>query len=225
MEPESIKVVLLGDAGVGKTCIVKQFVEHTFNAQTTSSLTAQFVSKTIDYIEFNKAIKFDIWDTVGQERFRSLAKIFYKNSKVIIFVYDITSLKSFEDLRNYWYKEVRDNCDEIPTLAIVGNKSDLYNEKKVDVKDVKDFAKQINAIFQLTSAKTSDGIENLFQIIGKKYLMPNYEYDAGDKLAKEKYDKIKNEEKNTKIRIKKGNNNSDQNDEMTNNEKTKKGCC
>ena len=225
MEPESVKVVLLGEAGVGKTCIINQFTEHKFNEKILSSLSAQFVSKTIEYIDFGKAIKFDIWDTVGQERFRSMAKIFYKDAKVIVLVYDITSAKSFKALENFWYDEIKNNCDVIPVIAIVGNKVDLYDEQKVDQNDAKDFAKKLGAIFQLTSAKTSDGISTLFDNIGKKYLQPAYEYDAGDKAAKEKYNKKKEGEKNTRIRIKKGNNNDNDNEQGNNTVKQKKGCC
>ena len=227
MEPEAVKVVLLGESGVGKTCIISQFTEHKFDQNVLSSLSAQFVSKTIEYLDFGKAIKFDIWDTVGQERFRSMAKIFYKEAKVIIFVYDITSQKSFDALQNFWYDEIKNNCDVTPVIAVVGNKTDLYEEQKVETSTAREFAKKIGAIFQLTSAKKNDGIPNLFDNIGKKYLQPNYEYDANDKLAKEKFDKKKQDEKGTRIRIKMGNNNNDNNnkEEKNNKEKEKKNCC
>jgi small GTP-binding protein len=189
MEPEAVKVVLLGESGVGKTCIISQFTEHKFDQGVLSSLSAQFVSKTIEYIDFGKAIKFDIWDTVGQERFRSMAKIFYKDAKVVVFVYDITSLKSFDAIQNFWYNEIKNNCDVTPVIALVGNKTDLYEDQKVDISDARNFAKKIGAIFQLTSAKKDDGISVLFDNIGKKYLKPNFEYDANDKAAKEKYEK------------------------------------
>ena len=226
MEPEAVKVVLLGESGVGKTCIISQFTEHKFDEGALSSLSAQFVSKTIEYIDFGKAIKFDIWDTVGQERFRSMAKIFYKDAKVIVFVYDITSLKSFDALQNFWYNEIKNNCDVTPVIALVGNKTDLYNDQKVDVSIAKEFAKKIGAIFQLTSAKKDDGISVLFDNIGKKYLKPSYEYDANDKLARENYERKKEKEQNPRIRIQKGNTNSDKNgDDNQNEQKPKNKCC
>ena len=228
MEPESVIVVLLGESGVGKTCIITQFTEHKFDQSILSSLSAQFVSKTIEYIDFGKAIKFDIWDTVGQERFRSMAKIFYKDAKVIIFVYDITSQKSFDALQNFWYNEIKNNCSGDQVMAVVGNKTDLYQDQKVDNVTAKEFANKLGAIFQLTSAKKNDGIPNLFDNIGKKYLQPSFQYDANDNLAKEKYDKKKEgEQNNTRIRIKMGNNNSsgDGKDGGKNEKKDKKGCC
>ena len=142
MEPETVKVVLLGESGVGKTCIISQFVDHKFDQSVLSSLSAQFASKTIEYIDFGKAIKFDIWDTVGQERFRSMAKIFYKDAKVVIFVYDITSQKSFDALQNFWYEEIKTNCGVTPVIAVVGNKTDLYDDQKVDNSKAKEFAKK-----------------------------------------------------------------------------------
>ena len=227
MEPEAVKVVLLGEAGVGKTCIISQFTENKFDQNVLSSLSAQFVSKTIEYLDFGKAIKFDIWDTVGQERFRSMAKIFYKDAKVIIFVYDITSQKTFDALQKYWYNEIKNNCNETPVIALVGNKTDLYAEQKVEPSVAREFADKIGAIFQLTSAKKNEGIPNLFDNIGKKYLQPDYKYDAKDKLAREKYDKKKEGEQGTRIRIKMGNNNSDNKDEDNtgNNKEKGKKCC
>ena len=228
MEPESVKVVLLGEAGVGKTCIIKQFTEKKFDINVLSSLSAQFASKTIEYVDFGKAIKFDIWDTVGQERFRSIAKIFYKDAQVIILVYDITSQKSFNALNDFWFDEIKNNISGNPVFAVVGNKNDLYKNQQVDPEDAKDYAKKLGGIFQLTSAMTAEGINLLFDNIGKKIIKPNYQYDEKDKIAKEIYNKKKEEEKSTKIRIKLNNNNNtnvEKGEEGKNNNKKKKGCC
>ncbi len=230
MEPESIKVVLLGEAGVGKTCIIKQFIEKKFEQNTDSSLSAQFVSKTIEYVDFAKTLKFDIWDTVGQERFRSIAKIFYKDAHVVILVYDITSKKSFNALNDFWIGEIKNNCNGTPLFAIIGNKNDLYMKQEVDPLDAKDLAKKIGGIFQLTSAKTAEGISQLFDIIGKKILKPSFQYDKNDKIAKENYNKKKEIENNTKVRIKLNNNgnndkDNDENKGGKNNNNRKRGCC
>ena len=225
MEPETVKVVLLGESGVGKTCIITQFTEHKFEQSVLSSLSAQFVSKTIEYLDFGRAIKFDIWDTVGQERFRAMAKIFYKDAKVIVFVYDITSQKSFDAIQNYWYNEIKNNCGDTPVIALVGNKLDLYDDQKVDNSTAKELAKKIGAIFQLTSAKNNDGITSLFDNIGKKYLHPTYDYDANDNIAKEKYNKSKKGENNTRIRIKMNNESNNDGNEGNSKGKEKKGCC
>ena len=226
MDLEVAKVVLLGEAGVGKTCLIKQFTENKFDNTELSSLSAQYVSKTIDYLDTKKAIKFDIWDTVGQERFRSIAKIFYKDARVILFVYDITSKKTFDALINFWYEELRNNLTENPIYAVVGNKNDLYMNQQVDTSDAKDLAKNLGGIFQLTSAKTNEGIKNLFDNIGKKLLKPNYKYDENDNIARENYNKKKEKENNTKIRIKKYDNKKNNKNKATQDDKNKKnGCC
>ena len=104
------KVVLLGESGVGKTSIIKQFVHHAFDPDCATSITSQYTSKIVNISETNKAIRFDLWDTAGQEKYRSLARIFYKDARIIIFVYDITTKKSFESIKEYWYKQVNQSC-------------------------------------------------------------------------------------------------------------------
>ena len=139
-DPESVKVVLLGESAVGKTSIISQYTTKKFNPRCSTSVSAQFISKTLDFPEFEKSLKFDIWDTVGQEKYRSLAKIFYRDAKVIIFVYDITKEYSFNALKDYWYKETINCTEGTPLFAVAANKSDLYTEQTVNNKDGREFA-------------------------------------------------------------------------------------
>ena len=222
-DQESIKVVLLGESGVGKTSIVSQFTTHKFDPHRETSLSAQFVSKTVDFPDLGQSIKFDIWDTVGQEKYRSIAKIFYKDAKVIIFVYDITTEFSFEGITNYWYEETKNNWDGTPILAVVANKIDLYENQKVSNNDGKAFAEKIGAIFQTTSALSDSGISTLFENIGKTYLIPGYDYQSGDKKAQENFMKKKQEEEqaNKKEKQKRGM----KLDQMKDGGKKKKGFC
>ncbi len=222
-EPESIKVVLVGESGVGKTSIIQQFTSGQFDPHRETSLSAQFVSKTVKIKELDKEIKFDIWDTVGQEKYRSLAKIFYKDAKAIIFVYDITTEYSFNELKNYWYEETKANSDGNPILALVGNKIDLYESQKVSNNEGNDFAEKIGAIFQTTSAQSNSGIDTLFDNIGKKYLIPNYDYRSSDKKAQEEFLK-KKEEENNKKDLKKRSKGVKLDKKQANKDK-KKGCC
>jgi small GTP-binding protein len=222
-EPESIKVVLVGESGVGKTSIIQQFTTKKFDPHRETSLSAQFISKTVNFQDLGKEIKFDIWDTVGQEKYRSLAKIFYKDAKVIVFVYDITTEYSFNELKNYWYEETRSNTDGSPILAVVGNKIDLYKDQKVSNNDGKEFAEKIGAIFQTTSAQSDSGISTLFDNIGKTYLIPNFDYRATDKTAQENFMKKKQEENNKKDMQKRVK--GVQLDNKKVDEKQKKKCC
>ena len=107
------KVVLLGESGVGKTSIIQRYICNVFNPENPSTGGANFTSKIVNFEEENQKIKFEIWDTAGQEKFRSLAKVFYKNSCICILVYDITKKKTFEEIKNYWYEEIKSSagCD------------------------------------------------------------------------------------------------------------------
>jgi len=100
------KVVLLGESGVGKTSIIHRYINNTFNPAISTTGGANFVSKRIKFTEENQEIKFEIWDTAGQEKFRSLAKVFYKNASICVLVYDITRRQSFEELEKFWVGEV-----------------------------------------------------------------------------------------------------------------------
>lgn len=186
-EPESVKVVLLGESGVGKTSIINQFTTNKFDPDCVSSLSAQYISKIINYEDMGKTIKFEIWDTAGQEKFRSLAKIFYNNAKVIIFVYDITSSKTFSAIKEYWYEQIKLNSDSQAVLALVANKNDLYNNQQVPNSEGQEFADEIGAIFQSTTAMSESGINKLFDNIGHKYCNPAYDYKEEDKKAQENY--------------------------------------
>ena len=222
-EPEAIKVVLVGESGVGKTSIISQFTTHKFDPHRETSLSAQFISKTIDFQDLGKSIKFDIWDTVGQEKYRALAEIFYRDAKVIVFVYDITTEFSFDQLKKYWYEETKAKSTGKPLLAVVANKIDLYNDQKVSNNDGKAFADEIGAIFQTTSALSDSGISTLFDNIGKTYIVPGFDYKATDKKAQEEFLKRKQEEDNQnekKKREKRGM----KLEEKKEGEK-KKGCC
>ena len=187
------KVVLLGESGVGKTCIIAQFTNGVFDPDTVTSLTAQFIRKAITF-EDGKSVTFDIWDTAGQEKYRSMAKIFYKDAKAVILVYDITNEKSFEEMREYWYQQVKQQGDSDVIVAIAANKSDLYEDKKVDDAQGEEFAKEIGAIFASTSAKNDSGIKVLFENIAQKILDPNFDFAANEEKKKEIYKKKKQQE-------------------------------
>ena len=217
---DSIKVVLLGEAGVGKTSIIHQFTYHKFDPDCISSISAQFISKTIEYQGYG-AIKYDIWDTAGQERYRSMAKIFYKDARVIVFVYDITSESTFDGMKDYWYEQTKINCEKDAILAVVANKNDLYGEQVVSDEVGQQFADDIGAIFQSTSALSESGINKVFDNIGRKIIDPDFDYKDSDKVAKANYDKKQNkqkdEEKDKRVKLGDAKNN--------NNNNKKGGCC
>ena len=103
------KVVLLGESGVGKTSIIQRYISNSFNPGVASTGGANFTSKTMEFKEEKQTIKFEIWDTAGQEKYRSLAKVFYKNAAICVLVYDITRYDTFEELENFWVDEIKNS--------------------------------------------------------------------------------------------------------------------
>ena len=164
---DTYKVVLIGESGVGKTCIINQFNDGKFDPNIKISISAQFCRKKID-LPNGESITMDIWDTVGQETFRSITQIFYTHAKVAVIVYDVTNKKSFEEAKNYWYKKIQELNDKDIIIAIVANKYDLYEKKQVPNEEGEAYAKSIKAIFGFTSAKNNTGIKTLFENIAMK---------------------------------------------------------
>ena len=174
-ESDAVKLVLVGDSGVGKTCIISRFVSGEYNSNSPSTDGASYAMKRLNLPKLRTNINLDIWDTAGQEKYKSLNKFFYKDAKIIIMVYDITNKASFENLKTFWYNEVKDLSDPHFILSIAGNKSDLYDDEEVQEKEAREYAKSMNAIFGLTSAQNNTGIDQLFEEIGIKYLNPNFQ--------------------------------------------------
>ena len=168
----SVKVTLLGSTGVGKTCIIKRYTEDSFdeNSQTTSGASYSQKPLMID----NKPIQLDLWDTAGQEKYRSLGRHFYKDAYIVCLVYDITSLQSFEDLKTKWYNDLKTYGEKYNVLAVVGSKSDNYEKEEVKEEEARKYAKSIGATYMLTSAKTGDNIDLLFDTLIRQYLGPDF---------------------------------------------------
>ena len=173
-----IKLVLIGDSGVGKTCIISRFTKNSFDVNPGSTIGASYASKTIEIPGTDESLDLDIWDTAGQERYKALTKIFFQGAKMAILVYDITVQKSFESIKNEWLKVLRENGDPDIVTAVAGNKSDLYEKEEVPEQEARDFAKSIGAIFCLTSAQNNSGINELFRDLSKKYLHPDSDVNS-----------------------------------------------
>ncbi len=208
---ESIKVVLIGESGVGKTSIISQFTKGVFNQDLMSTNGATFSTKKKEYKDQKKTLSFEIWDTAGQEKYRSLAKMFFKDAAVALLVYDITSKTSFVEIKEYWMNLVRENGPKQIIMYIVGNKYDLLEKEANKEEEVREYAKSEGIPLWFTSAKESTGIDELFEEIGKKYLSPeftNSEEIIQRKIRKNEVTKVNKDE------------------EMKNNKtKNKKGCC
>ena len=170
-EKNRIKLILLGDVGVGKSAIIQRFYDNTFGENILTTFNASFLEKEVTIK--GKKVVLEIWDTVGQEQYRSMTQLFVKNSKIIILVYNVTRMKTFESL-NYWYDFINKELGSNIVLGLAGNKTDLIfednYEEEVSPEKGKEFAEKIGASFALVSAKESGNeIKVLFYELLTKY--------------------------------------------------------
>ena len=191
---EMIKVILIGDVGVGKTNLINVASGRGFNDNEKSTLSASYLKK--DVTIKGKKYTISLWDTIGQEKLRNLTKLFFKNSKIVIFVYDITNKSSFTGLA-LWENDVREMIgDDNIVKAIVGNKQDLYLEEAVTESEAMEYADSLNVKFRITSAKTCpDGFNNFLEELLIDYLNIREQSPRTIKLSKTKSSK-KNKENN-----------------------------
>lgn len=160
-----IKLCLLGDAGVGKSCLVHRFVSDSFNASSPPTIGAAFMTKMM--LVGDQAFKFNIWDTAGQERFKSLAPLYYRDAAAAILVYDITSDSSFHALKN-WIRELQRYGPSDILIAIAGNKCDKSDQREVQEEVAEEYAGSVEAIFVETSARTNKNVHWLFEEMSRR---------------------------------------------------------
>ena len=184
-EPDSCKIVLIGESGVGKTSIINQYIEESFKEDQETSAGASFSTKKINLKNGNQ-ITLEIWDTAGQEKFRALTQLFYKEASAAILVYDITRRDSFKQIQEYWINQVKEKSSNNVIIAIAANKIDLFEREEVEEKIAREFALKENAIFMMTSAKNKNGIDELFSSIANKIFKC-----TGDDNSEEVVDRIK----------------------------------
>lgn len=153
------KLVLIGDSGVGKSCLLLRFADDAFTESYISTIGVDFRFRTVK-IE-KKTVKLQIWDTAGQERFRTITSAYYRGADGIILVYDVTSADSFDHV-NDWLKEVNRYASEGTCKLLVGNKSDRTSDKVVSAEKAKEFADELGIAFLETSAKSAKNVEEAF---------------------------------------------------------------
>ena len=165
---EEIKMILLGESGVGKTAIIKRYLYDQFNEEKSPSDSMHYVEK--DLVVKKKKIKLNIWDTIGQEKYRSLSKLFLNETQIVILVYSIDDAKSFQEL-NYWNDLYKEQLGDEILLGVVGNKYDLYLNQEVSEDEGKEYAAQNNGIFSQLSAKENKiGIDEYILKLVTEYL-------------------------------------------------------
>ena len=161
-----IKILTLGDTEVGKTSIVLRYADDKFNDSKISTIGIDFKIKQIN--KGGESIKVSIYDTAGQERFQRIIKHYYRGANGVLLTFDISNKNSFEKL-NYWIQDLKENADNINDLFIclIGNKIDKEDKREVSIEEANKFAQENNIPYFEVSAKTGEGIKNLFDEVIK----------------------------------------------------------
>lgn len=175
-----IKIIILGEASVGKTSIIGRYIDNSFHDLYTCTIQAEKRSKVINEDE-NTSLRLNIWDTAGQEKFKSITRQYYRDAHGAIIVFDLTSRKSFDEVKN-WIKELKSYGSEETVIIILGNKSDLSNERAVPEDDIR---KELNEeyFYSDVSAKTGNNIILAFDNL-KKSIMDNLKMKEKNKKDK-----------------------------------------
>jgi small GTP-binding protein len=163
-----LKTILVGESQVGKTSIITQYIRQSFDEEYLPTISADKSIK--DLIIEKQPLTLEIWDTAGQEIYRSLSKNFYLNATIGILVYDICNIDTFNSIKEYWLEQLKESGDKNMILAIVGNKIDLFQNEQIPEQEARDYAKSVNAGFYLVSCKQRIGINELFEDVTKRYL-------------------------------------------------------
>lgn len=169
--PHHFKLVLLGDASVGKSCLVVRFAKEEFYENQEPTIGAAFMTQTVELEKPKALVKFEIWDTAGQERYRSLAPMYYRGAAAAVIVYDVTSRESFEGARSWVHELQGMSAAESLVIALCGNKVDLVDgemQRQVETEVAENYAKENGILFLETSAKTGKNVKEVFMEIARR---------------------------------------------------------
>ena len=166
-----IKIKMIGDSGVGKTSIIMRYTESIFTENTQATIGVDYKNAMINIQ--GKRIKLVIWDTAGQDKYRTLTSAYYKGTNGLCVVYDVSSRESFENL-DKWLKEFRDNSNEVDIVQtmLIANKTDL-DVRQVTIQEAEFYAKKNSMLFTEVSAKANKGINDVFTELANKILENN----------------------------------------------------
>ena len=199
-EDFKLKIVIIGDSGVGKTNLLKRFVSNVFTENTKATVGVEFMTKSY---KINKHIfKIELWDTAGQERYKSITAVYYKGAKGALIVYDTTSKPSFDDI-DKWLNEIRDKSSNDIKLMIIGNKIDLKEFREVPNELAMNKAKELGIPLMETSALDATNVKEAFC-----------------DLLKEIYKDLKSKNKNFEDTLE-----NQEGIDLDTNSKKKSGCC
>ena len=160
------KVLLLGDSTVGKTCFLMRYTDKSFQEAHMSTIGLDYRLKNMQ-LKNGKNIKLQIWDTAGQDRFRAITKNYYKGAHGILLIYDITSIQTYENVKN-WITQIREEASPHIVIYIIGNKIDMVEERKIKTEEGQKLANEFHLQFYETSAKTGENVNETFESLVNK---------------------------------------------------------
>lgn len=167
------KILLLGSSAVGKSSLLLRFADDTFKDNQISTIGVDWKIRTVDID--GKQIKLQLWDSAGQERFRTIASSYYRGAHAVVVVFDLTDVKSFEAIES-WLEEIGEHAPSVKKI-LIGNKSDLVDERAVDENDALAFAKENGMQYMETSAKSADNVTESFLAMTREI------YESGGETA------------------------------------------
>jgi Ras-related protein Rab-1A len=190
--PESdfvIKILLLGDSEVGKSCFLMRYSDNVFVENYITTIGLDYKLKTVK-LDSGKTIKVQLCDTAGQDKYRTIAKNYYKGSHGILLLYDITKITSFENIRE-WIRDIKEEVSEKAIIFLIGNKIDLTDNRKISKEKGEELAEEYKIPFFEASAKSGENVDEVFKALYKKIseVYGDLEREKGSKLNKKNKNK------------------------------------
>ena len=178
------KILLLGDSEVGKSCFLMRYADNVFVENYITTIGLDYKLKYIQ-LDSGQVIKVQLWDTAGQDRYRTIAKNYYKGSHGILLLYDVTKSSSFENIRE-WIKDIREEVYEKAIIFLIGNKIDKKDQIKIKTEEGEKLAEEFNIPFFEASAKSGENVDEIFKALYKKIseVYVDIQQEGGRKLSK-----------------------------------------
>ena len=185
------KILMLGDSEVGKSCFLMRYSDNVFVENYITTIGLDYKLKTIK-LDSGKVIKVQLWDTAGQDKYRTIAKNYYKGSHGILLLYDITKMSSFENISE-WIQDIRQEVSPKSIIFLIGNKIDLADQRKITKEQGEELAEEFKIPFFEASAKSGENVDEVFKALYEKIIevYGDLEREKGSKLNKKQKNKGK----------------------------------
>ena len=185
------KILLLGDSEVGKSCFLMRYSDNVFVENYITTIGLDYKLKSVK-LDSGKTIKVQLWDTAGQDKYRTIAKNYFKGSHGILLLYDVTKQSSFQNIRD-WIQDIREEVSQKAIIFLIGNKIDLVDKRKISKEKGIELAEEYKLPFFEASAKSGENVDEVFKALYKKIseVYGDLEKEMGTKLNKRKKNKPK----------------------------------